>query len=98
MNKGTGMTEIEKNSKQFLIALNKIDADNLAFFLIREPKSPQDEMDKLKNHYRFEVIDGTAYFGFHDDSDLPDYIRKKCLVVFDHFFPGGRIFGNLLNH
>ena len=95
---GTDMSETEKNTKQFLIALNKINAENLAFFLIREPKFKEDEMDKLENHYRFEVINGTAYFGFHDDSDLPDYIRKKCLVTFDHFFPEGKIFGHMLNH
>jgi len=92
------MTEAKQVSKEFLMALDKIDSDNLAFFLIRKPKSPQDEMDKLKNHYRFELIKGVAYFGFHDNSDLPDYIRKKCLITFDHFFPDGKIFGHMLNH
>lgn len=91
------MAETEKNAKLFMIALNKIDADNLAFFLIRKPKTSEEEMDKLKNHYRFELINGTAYFGFHDDSDLPDYIRKKCLVTYDYFFPEGKTFGHLLN-
>ncbi len=83
------METLAENVHHFLVELDNIDFQFLLFFLPREPIEPDDIRDRLKNHYKFEVECGKAYFTFLKDSDLPLVIRRKCIQKFVNLFENG---------
>lgn len=83
------METLEKKVQSFLVELDNIDFQFIIFFLSRDPIEPDDIRDRLKNHYKFEVECGKAYFTFLKGSDLPMTIRKKCIQKFVGLFYDG---------
>lgn len=83
------METLAEKTREFLIELDNIDFRFIIFFLSREPIEPEDIRDRLKNHYKFEVECGKAYFTFLKGSDLPLTIRRKCIQKFVNLFEDG---------
>jgi len=83
------MDLLKEKARDFLIELDNIDFQFIIFFLSRDPIEPEDIRDRLKNHYKFEVECGKAYFTFLKGSNLPLTIRKKCIQKFVNLFEDG---------
>lgn len=88
------MPTLEEKIRDFLDDLNQIDFKNITYFILRPPKTNQDERDKLTNHCKFFLHDDRPMFGFMPESDLPNYIRKQCWGRYGHYFEDGGILGN----
>lgn len=49
------MAKVKGLTKDFLDALAEIEFQYITFFIVREPRMPDDTFDKLKNHYWFAI-------------------------------------------
>jgi hypothetical protein len=68
----SGLLEIEENHQKY--------------FEEKKGKFIKDECDKLHNHCITITNSGEIIFGFINDSDLHENIRKECIKLFSGIF------------
>ena len=80
---GTEAAEKINNLKNGLL---EIEEKHQKYFEERKGKFSKDECDKLHNHYITITNSGGITFGFTNDSDLDENIRKECIELFNGIF------------
>lgn len=73
-------------NEEFLRELSEIENKYIEFFNKRPAKFSSDEHDKLHNHWILFNDNALIKFGFEPDSDIPDYIKEECNLVFTRIF------------
>jgi hypothetical protein len=77
-------TKRESLAKDFL----EIEKSNIDFFKNRPHKLNKTDHDRLNMHYQFTFLPNQGHtFGFNQDSDLPENIKKLCFVSLHKHFP-----------
>ena len=78
--------EAAKKKVAFETDLNRIEEENIEWFGERESNYPNEEHDRLHNHYMLHYGNGRVMIKIITD-DLPDVIRDECLESFRNHFP-----------
>ena len=77
----------KNKSDEFKAKLLEVEQKHLDYFENREPKYDRDgDRDHLHNHWVLWIDSYLVKFGFANDSELPEGIRKECLGAFDEVF------------
>lgn len=79
-------TDYAERTKALEKDLALIEEKHIEFFKQREPKSTQDEYDRLHYHYIQKFGHGVHTFSFKESSDLPDYIKDECYAAVKRHF------------
>ena len=79
-------TDAAEKINKFKNGLLEIEERHVKYFEERKGKFGTDECDKLHNHYMIITNSGGITFGFINDSDLDESIRKECIELFNGIF------------
>ncbi|MCX2473549.1 hypothetical protein OQZ33_04310 [Pedobacter sp. MC2016-05] len=72
---------VDKEEK-FQTALNEIELKHDKWFADRTDIISGSKPDKLHNHWITYNDGNSLRFGFHNDSEIPEYIKNECIAAF----------------
>jgi len=72
--------------ERFNRGLNDIEKKYPELFKERKAKLFPEEEDKLGFHYMMTFNSNQVVFGFIEESDLPNYVKDECVVLFNKIY------------